>query len=222
MTDENRKSDDLKLRGPDGFRGSDGFQGSEDDALDRELDVALSQYAAVEPRSGLEARILANLQAQRTQIPERVWWRWGIAATVAAVILVAVALMWKSGRSAQQQIVQHPSIQRSPEKSPPQVAANDEHSAVRNAITPPRRTSVHPPQPATVATAAANPKLDVFPSPQPLSEQEKVLLEYVHRSPVEAARIARAQTELAESEELERTGPAPGKGEPRNKMGISE
>jgi hypothetical protein len=42
---------------------------------------------------------------------------------------------------------------------------------------------------------AAYPKLDQFPSPQPLSEQELALARYVHDFPREATLIALAQAE---------------------------
>ena len=40
--------------------------------------------------------------------------------------------------------------------------------------------------------AAGSPKLDQFPSPQPLSEQEKILTNYVAQYPEHAVLIARA------------------------------
>ena len=45
-------------------------------ALDRELDAALAQYGAGEPRAGLEQRVLTNLRAERKKIASRTWWRW--------------------------------------------------------------------------------------------------------------------------------------------------
>ena len=196
MTDKNQERDDVTLQG------SDGFRGSENDALDRELDAALSRYAAVEPRSGLEERILANLQYERAQVPERVWWRWGVAVTLAAaVVIVAVALMWKSGRPAPQQIVEHPVLEQSPKKSPPQVLASNQHGG-RNVNTPARRT-VHP-QVARDATATPGPKLDVFPSPQPLSDQEKLLARYAQREPDRAAVLAEARMDCLKRDAEER------------------
>lgn len=43
------------------------------------------------------------------------------------------------------------------------------------------------------SAAAAIPRLDVFPSPQPLSEQEKIMASYVAEYPEQAALIARAR-----------------------------
>jgi hypothetical protein len=51
--------------------------------------------------------------------------------------------------------------------------------------------------------ATDNPKLDQFPSPQPLTEQERILASYVALDPEHAALIAEARTEalLREAEE---------------------
>jgi hypothetical protein len=48
---------------------------------------------------------------------------------------------------------------------------------------------------------AATPKLDQFPSPRPLSEQEQILMSYVARYPENAALVAQAQAEEREREE---------------------
>ena len=40
------------------------------DEFDRMLDAALAKYAAVEPRTGLEERVLANLRAEQARVPD--------------------------------------------------------------------------------------------------------------------------------------------------------
>src|ERR1700674_5863090 len=72
------------------------------DALDRELDAALAQYGAVEPRVGLEQRVLTNLQAEREKITSRTWWRWPVtvALTAAMTIAVGVSLMWRPAKTS--------------------------------------------------------------------------------------------------------------------------
>jgi hypothetical protein len=186
---------------------------------DRALDAALAKYAAVAPGPGLEERIMANLHAERMRVPERAWWNWGIAAAVAAVIVVGVAFTWKSSRPVQQ-IVHHAPTQQNP-KQLPQAVAKDAPESARNVMTPTPSVSAHH-SPPVIAAVAANPRLDVFPSPQPLSEQEKLLLDYVHQSPTEAAQIARAQTELAAREESERAGLQPGAGQSGNIKNVFE
>jgi hypothetical protein len=61
---------------------------------------------------------------------------------------------------------------------------------------PGKRSSVH----LRRTEKAAEPKLDVFPSPLPLSEQEKMLASYVAEYPKEAALIARLRTEALQRE----------------------
>jgi hypothetical protein len=192
MTERNPERDDL------------GFRASEDAALDRALDAALVKYSAVEPRAGLDERILANLRIERMRVPERAWWRWGVVAAVAAVIIVTVALAWKSGRPIQQQIVQQAPAQQSPRQSPPQVEADDQHVGVGSPTTPKRQPRVRHSQPVvTTVAAAANPKLYVFPSPQPLSEQERILMSYVADFHDEAVVIARVTNEELQRDRME-------------------
>src|SRR3982074_3489028 len=73
------------------------------DALDRELDAALAQRGAVEPRAGLEQRVLTNLQAEREKIASRTWWRRPVTVTVAAAATITVggvSLMWRSAQTS--------------------------------------------------------------------------------------------------------------------------
>jgi len=51
--------------------------------------------------------------------------------------------------------------------------------------------------------AAVNPKLDQFPSPQPLTEQEKILASYVARFHAQAVLIARVANEEIQQDRAE-------------------
>src|SRR4051812_20291392 len=56
-----------------------------DDDLDKLLDAGLASYAAAEPRTGLERRVLAHVTAAR----RRPWMWWlAVAAPVAAALFV--------------------------------------------------------------------------------------------------------------------------------------
>jgi hypothetical protein len=60
-----------------------------------------------------------------------------------------------------------------------------------------------------MAVGANSPKLDQFPSPQPLSEQEKILASYVNQFPDHAALLAQARMEMLRrdrEEELRQAG----------------
>jgi hypothetical protein len=174
-------------------------QDSQHDELDRVLDAALTKYASVEPRPGLEDRILANLRAERTNIVEHAWWRWGLAGALLAIVIVATTLAVRPGRSAHPPVANHPTTTeqiRQP-ANPPTTASSV--PPVENASTrATHRGSVSATRkPATraQAVAQADPKLDVFPSPQPLSKQELALARYVRNFPTDAKRVAQAQEE---------------------------
>jgi hypothetical protein len=163
--------------------------------LDVALDAALAKYSAVEPRAGLEERVLAHMREEQTRYAERGWWRWGFAAAVVAIFVVAVALAWRSGKTSQPVIANRPSVLAPSPKAPAvAVDASADASNKKNAVRPRERVSIHrsahlSPHAAVMATV---PKLDQFPSPQPLSEQEKILESYVEKYPEHAALVARA------------------------------
>ena len=162
------------------------------DDLDRALDAELAKFAAIEPRAGLEERVLANLRTEQSRGATHGWWRWTLASALAAAVVVAVALGWRSARPTPPVIANHPHTATEKPLEPEREAVNHD----RNAVHSPRhgtirRTATHP----SKALAAANPKLDQFPSPQPLSEQERALAQYVRDYPQEAGLIARMQEE---------------------------
>ena len=183
--------------------------------LDRLLDTTLAKYTAVEPRAGLEDRVLANLRVPQTPLDIRTWWRWGLAVAFAVVIVMTgLALKW--GRSPAPVVEHHPSILTPASRTPaPQVAAKAEGNQVRlPRLMPERRVNVRRSRPKIVV--AANPKLDQFPSPRPLSEQEKLALDYIREFPEEANLIARAQTNTDQQEETENVRSQPATASPGN------
>ncbi len=94
------------------------------------LDTALSHYSDVQPRPGLERRILTNLEAR--QRVRRRWssWRW---APAFAVLILAAALVWITGRPEERVVVQAP--------TPPQRTENAGLNPQIIRATPPQ---VHP------------------------------------------------------------------------------
>jgi hypothetical protein len=162
--------------------------GPSDDQLDHLLDVALTKHAAVEPRPGLEERVLAVLRAEQTTARAKTWWRWGMAGALAAVLVVALALALRSGKSSHPVFVDRPAeTQPSPTQAP--LTANAGAETVPARVPPVRKQNRQP-----ISTRlAADPKLDVFPSPRPLSEEELALARYVRNFPSDAKRVAQAQ-----------------------------
>jgi hypothetical protein len=195
MTDSNRRQDNMNQREQDR------------DALDRDLDAALAKYAMAEPRAGLERRILANLRAEQEHAAEKIWWRWPALGVFAAlVIIVTVSLVWKSG-PVQNITAQHlPATAQTNEPAGTRVSSNGESGPIRPHEPGSRKLSnAHSVgrQPRAVIVAL---KLDQFPSPQPLSEQETILARYITNYPEHAALIAQARTEELRRDSAEEMG----------------
>ncbi|HET9365600.1 MAG TPA: hypothetical protein VFP71_11390 [Candidatus Angelobacter sp.] len=153
----------------------------EDRKLDELLDSALSEYSAVEPRPGLEGRILARIQNVAEQ-PRARWWntRWPWAATAIAALVVIIALLAvRHGGIAppEKVIVQTPPTQSQPPLQPAVQNSGQEKVAKHGAA--PRKQQVE----IQNASLPLDQRPQVFPTPTPLSEQEKLLMSYYARTP---------------------------------------
>ena len=168
------------------------------------LDAALAKYAAAEPRAGLEERILANLRSAETRATERMWPTWQIATALAVVLVVAAALALRWTRMAQPPSANQPSVPTVP------VATEAKHHQGNSATTREKAVRRKTRRPLEHEVVAANPKLDVFPSPLPPSEQEKILAIYVGHYPDRAALLAEARMDDLRREAEERRAIAAG------------
>lgn len=161
---------------------------------DQWLDAALNQYGEAEPRTGLEGRVLMNLRIDRERLTERRNW-WPAFVAVAAVVVAGVFFLGKDHPGAKERIaavqapvIDHPERSVKPDRKP-SMAVISEASIMRKPAE--HRWPRH-----IVETTV--PRLEQFPSPQPLSEQERILANYVAQYRQEAVMLARAHTELLE------------------------
>jgi hypothetical protein len=170
------------------------------DELDRMLDAALTKYAAAELRTGLEERVLATLRAEQARVPDRAWWRWSVLAAVAAMVIIVAILAWRSSVPSHPVVANHPSSATEGQAEPT--------AQIVLSPTPVRKAKARRSHPLIVSRSQPHlrpPKLEQFPSPQPLSDQEKLLLAYVTEDPKRAVLIARARNEALLQEQLEET-----------------
>ena len=149
------------------------------------LDEALATYAdpqeAGQPRL-LTAHVLAAVEARQRK--RRLWWSLAVAMPVAACLLLA-ALILQPGRN-----ISHPQIAYQPATPVAQVKLPRE---TPQAVVRPQR--VHEPV-RVAALPARNPKLAHFPTPQPLSEQERLLIAFATQvPPSEQEEVIKAQQE---------------------------
>jgi hypothetical protein len=170
------------------------------------LDAALGQYGTIEPRAGLESRVLANLQAERSRRAEQRRWWWTVGTVAVAAAIVAAVWVGESGsRKVPPITAKTPTTHReetgTPREPAPRLPVADQAREV------PR----HPRADQTIRQVAAlkPPKLEQFPTPSPLSAQEEMLARYVQEFPQRATLMARAQTELRKQDEREMAAPWP-------------
>lgn len=162
--------------------------------FDRMLRSSLESYAGAEADRGLAERILARVAAKGMRDKRRRLIGWAIALPVAACLVVAIALLATKfvHNSSDQTNQAHVSL---PNPALPNRAGQQTGPASGTPANTTQRDDreQRPPRPAKVPAhfidaAAARPeqlpKLDVFPSPQPLTPTEKEFIAYVARVPV--------------------------------------
>jgi hypothetical protein len=135
------------------------------DDLDKLIDGALAGYSSAEPLAGLEQRVLNRARAERSSRQRRGWWTAvALAASAVAAALVAVA---------PQRRVPAPVAVVLP---PPQVEPAS-----------PAVVSGAAPRPAAAVRRARGPRVlpkrNLFPTPSPLSPQERLLVQLAESRP---------------------------------------
>lgn len=160
------------------------------EAVEKWLDAALKQYGAAEPRPGLENRVLANLHAERARRAlSPPWWR-PAAVVVTIAILTGGALLLSrrpdiTGRTVSNQA----SLSLGNREHERPVATTIKSPvAVKQLVR--RQPESHSPH------ASSEPRLEQFPAPAPLSDQEVMLAQYVRERRQQAILVARARAEL--------------------------
>ena len=156
----------------------------QDDELDRLLDRSLNEYSAEAPRSGLEQRILANLEVSGAT-PKR-WWIWAAAPVCAGVLIAAV--LWSL---SQTKVTPPPPIANGSAPAVERVSNSQTPRVATAAKRPHRRTNVRS------ATVSQAPRLPTFPS-QTDEAQARLLLRFVQGQPAVAKQVVREEEQFQE------------------------
>jgi hypothetical protein len=140
--------------------------------LDQFLDSLLASYSDVEPRPGLETRVIANLRGQASQKKSWQWiWTWiGVGSVTVALTALFFIIVLKRPIEPPQAPVAH-AVRPSDDHSAP--AVTQAHHVVKKA-TPARHEEL--------VMVATDTRPDRFPTPVPLSDQEKLFLRYLART----------------------------------------
>lgn len=146
------------------------------DRMDCWLDSALRQYGDIEPRIGLERRIMANVQARSRSVAKRYWL---LALASIAVLCLSLTAIWHMQ-------VGPPLPSNVAKFSPPSQLVKPSIHQVSRASNLERKSTMR-------AT-----HLEKFPSPSPLTERELALARYANAFPKEAELIAEQQQTFEE------------------------
>jgi hypothetical protein len=162
--------------------------------LDELLDSMLAAYSAAEPRPGLETRIVANLREQGGQDEARWWsrrWLWAgasmaaIAASVVLVILFSRATGPKP--SAPMQAARQQTTPSQIAQSPTVVMGRAQGRTASGTV-PGERAARRPRVRQTKASMQNThpaPWPAMFPTPLPLTQQERLMFAYIENTPRE-------------------------------------
>lgn len=167
----------------------------ENDDLDLLIDDALDSYADPGPHSGLEERVLRRLSAAApATVPLRRWMVWAIslAACLAFAALLHFGFAHTSTHSVRQ--AGKESLSRHFAAPGSSLIASSPKSPASGGARPLSR--VHRDGPGKILPPL--PKLDTFPSPQPLTDEEQALVALQNHAPASRQQLLDAQTHLSE------------------------
>lgn len=169
--------------------------------FDKLLDEVLKEDARVEPRVGMERRILESVRSEKRQ-PVR-WWI-PAAASAAAVLAAILLMLHGSGRPDLVIVdgpgVPHPSLHDATNATgvkEPEVRRREEHAETTRAV---RRVTPKKTQPAEVAEKRL-PKLDTFPAVTQKGSLQAGLQSANAPNPQPSEAVAQALLELKAEQE---------------------
>jgi hypothetical protein len=158
----------------------------ERDELDRMIDAELARYG--EPRVGLEQRILARVSAQgsRPSWPVRAWQVLTLAGAIAALVFAMSILFLPrtAHRGTGATTARSTSVDDSPVASVKSVVPETPIRVPHvKEIAKPASSSLRNYRSPASPGPVQRPKLDVFPAPQPLSPQERAMINFARQLP---------------------------------------
>lgn len=161
---------------------------------ERWLDSALQQYSAAEPSPGMEVRILAAATPPRRFVFALPRFAWAAAAAL-ALCIIAIGI-WQHRKPAEvaHAPAQPAAIAQLPAAlATPGIAPQPAPAVKRLHKIPTQELALREP-----------PRQDQFPSPEPLSDQERLLLTYLRTTPREEVLVAVAQLQAEREEGMKR------------------
>ncbi|MBV9301843.1 MAG: hypothetical protein JOY62_13770 [Acidobacteriaceae bacterium] len=153
------------------------------DELDQILARGLRSYADAEPRPGLEKRVINRVRETR-EIRSLKWLRWAISVPVFASLLIIAITFW-------------PKRERTPEFH---ASSTPVAKSVSAAPVIPKAAEAAVRRPRSQRVLA--PKREQFPTPVPLTEEERALLAFANGVPHAEEVMATQEKRMSEPLEI--------------------
>jgi hypothetical protein len=174
----------------------------QNDELEELLQSGLKSYGDAEPLSGLEDRVLRHVHGRRAR-RGWTWFGWAGATASACLLLLAVVFGYRadwlvpdgSAHRADASLGAHP---------PADGKLTDAQESSLNAAAGPELQAGHARAGKSLAAKQIRasperlPKLEMFPTPHPLSSEERALVEFVNKHPQEVQQLADAEGQSLE------------------------
>lgn len=159
----------------------------EKDELDDLIDASLSTYADPGPHFGLEQRILGRVSAENLAASTpalRRWLPWGIPLAAASCLLLFVVFSGQKrihppSRNVQSALSSNPLSATTAHHEPIPVLPPATFIHGANRLSP----NAHRPSMGITHKSAPLPKREIFPTPEPLTPQERALVEFATQVP---------------------------------------
>lgn len=173
-----------------------------DERVDERIDAALRSYAElgeIPEARVVVARVMERARAAESQ--RRGWWMWGVAAAAGLAVMVLAGMVWMTRSPRRAEIAWVPRAPGVASEEPyPQRLKPDSSLGLRGTAeampfhneasrkSPGRTAHVETASGQRVVQVAAperQPKLDVFPTPRPLSAEEQGMVAFASQAPAE-------------------------------------
>jgi hypothetical protein len=148
--------------------------------LDALIRSSIASYGEPAPNSELAQRILMRIAAEPEPVARRRWLPWAIALPIAASLIIFFMLFETRPVHTPAGVENHAQI---PAQLHNDIAAAAPHLTQHENKKTMARHEVLPRLAAVDSNTQPLPKLDVFPTPQPLTPEEQALVNFVSRAP---------------------------------------
>lgn len=167
--------------------------------LDELIRASIATYGEPAPDSELAQRILVQIAVETRPAVSRRWLPWAVAVPIAACLIVSFMFFQSRSMHTPASRTDRAHISADPRNNiaPSNIIPSAPYQSQREKRNRLSRDGVRPKLDAIAVKAQPLPKLDVFPTPQPLTPEEQALVDFAKGAPMsERKLLVEAQQQL--------------------------